>query len=70
MGRDCDLLFILLQTKEDSKILDEAYVCMKLSSLSNASQNIVDYYCAAMLPKEHSWRRMSLVQVFMEMVPG
>ena len=52
------------------KTLDEAYACMKLSSLSNASQNIVDYYCAAMLPKEYCLRRISLVQIFMEMMPG
>ena len=59
-----------IQEKEDHKTLDEAFVCMKLSYLSNASQNIVDYYCAALLPKEYNLRRMSLIQVFMEMVPG
>ena len=59
-----------MQEKEDTKTLDKAYVCMKLSYLSNASPNIVDCYCAAMQPKEYNLRRMSLIQVFMELMPS
>ncbi len=60
--------FMFLQELENDKSLDEAYVCLKLAYEFNVSRNIVEYFCAALLPGYS--HKPSIVQLFMEIMPS
>jgi len=59
-------LYLLSQEKHDVKMLDEAYICLKLASLTiNSHPNIVEYFGAAVVPS-----RPMTIQLFLELMPG
>ena len=58
------------QAPENQKALKEAYVCLKLAHLSNASQNVLEYFSAALLPSNYLPGDNSFIQIFMEIMPS